>query len=238
MYVNIPEGVEASFPGKCLKLHKAIYGLKQAPRVWWLNLCETLEKHGFKPTFADQCLFIKQGKNGKIYILVYVDDILVAALKCEDVDDTIQIILEAYKATNKGEASSFLNLAITRDRSRRTLTLSQTAYIKEMAAKFGVDPASRLYTKPDAFPMAEFKDNRNRETDADEPCTDQRFGSLIGSLLYLANTTRPDISFSVSYLARFLHKPCVHHMSKAMKVLEYCVATMHQGITYGALCPG
>eukprot|EP00798_Chlamydomonas_sp_ICE-L_P015044 gene15044-biopygen24097 len=146
VYIAVPEGLHVMYPDKCFKLDKAIYGIKQAPRVWWLNLSSTLAKHGFKPTFADQCLFIKQGAKGLVYCLVYVDDILFAG-HADDVHDAVNIILNAYDATDEGQARSFLGMAITRDRANRTLTLSQLAYVKDMAKKFGFD--SEYPNKPD-----------------------------------------------------------------------------------------
>jgi len=138
VYIKVPEGLHDMYPGKCFKLRKAIYGLKQAPRVWWMNLSATLAKHGFVPTYADQCLSMKKGKHGTVYCLVYVDDILFAG-SATDVQDAVDVILSTYDATDEGDASSFLGMAIIRDRLRRTLKLKQTAYIEDMASKYNYD---------------------------------------------------------------------------------------------------
>ena len=73
-----------------------------------------------------------------VYCLVYVDDMLFAG-HSEDVQDAVNIIMNSYDATDEGEARSFLGMGITRDRAKRTLKLSQSAYIDDMAKKFSFD---------------------------------------------------------------------------------------------------
>eukprot|EP00798_Chlamydomonas_sp_ICE-L_P019084 gene19084-biopygen27952 len=228
VYIAVPEGLHDMYPDKCFKLDKAIYGLKQAPRVWWLNLSSTLAKHGFKPTFADQCLFIKQGAKGLVYCLVYVDDILFDG-HADDVQDAVNIILNAYDATDEGQARSFLGMAITRDRANRTLTLSQLAYVKDMAKKFGFD--SEYPNKKVSIPIS----TDNPEPGAPLSQKDAGdFASLIGSLLYLANCTRPDISYAVGIMARHMRTPHFAHLKSAKHLLKYCIATHDLGLSFGS----
>eukprot|EP00798_Chlamydomonas_sp_ICE-L_P017391 gene17391-biopygen26340 len=228
VYIAVPEGLHDMYPDKCFKLDKAIYGLKQAPRVWWLNLSSTLAKHGFKPTFADQCLFIKQGAKGLVYCLVYVDDILFAG-HADDVQDAVNIILNAYDATDEGQARSFLGMAITRDRANRTLTLSQLAYVKDVAKKFGFD--SEYPNKKVSIPIS----TDNPEPGAPFSQKDAGdFASLIGSLLYLANCTRPDISYAVGIMARHMRTPHFAHLKSAKHLLKYCIATQDLGLSFGS----
>jgi len=227
VYIKVPEGLQDMYPRKCFKLRKAIYGLKQAPRVWWMNLSATLARHGFVPTYADQCLFMKQGKNGTVYCLVYVDDILFAG-SATDVQDAVDVILSTYDATDEGDASSFLGMAITRDRLRRTLKLSQTAYIEDMAAKykFDVDQPNRKVTIP----------IKTDDPGPSTPLTQDKAGvyaSLVGSLLYLANCTRPDISFAVGVLSRHMARPEENHLKMAKYLLRYCINTKEVGLEFG-----
>eukprot|EP00798_Chlamydomonas_sp_ICE-L_P000410 gene410-biopygen143 len=228
VYIAVPEGLHDMYPDKCFKLEKAIYGLLQALRVWWLNLSSTLAKHGFKPTFADQCLFIKQGAKGLVYCLVYVDDILFAG-HADDVQDAVNIILNAYDATDEGQARSFLGMAITWDRANRTLTLSQLAYVKDMAKKFGFD--SEYPNKKVSIPIS----SDNPEPGASLSQKDAGdFASLIGSLLYLANCTRLDISYAVGIMARHMRTPHFAHLKSAKHLLKYCIVTQDLGLSFGS----
>ena len=217
VYIKVPEGLQDMYPRKCFKLRKAIYGLKQAPRVWWLNLSSTLIKHGFTATFADQCLFTKMGKHGRVFMLVYVDDILIAG-KHEDVQEAVQVILDSYDAKDLGEAKSFLGMGITRDKSKGTITLSQSKYIETIAEKLNYN-VNMVYNEP--IPMQPLQ-KKQLELKYGEPLdtTAHNYPSLIGSLLYLANCTRPDISFAVGALARHMQAPGTCHWGYAQMLLR------------------
>jgi len=227
VFIAVPEGLHDLYPGKCFRLKKAIYGLKQAPRVWWLNLSTTLGKHGFIPTFSDQCLFIKKGKHGLVYCLVYVDDILFAG-QAQDVQDAVDIILNEYDATDEGEARSFLGMGILRNRANRTLKLFQSSYVCDIAKKFGFVPENR--NRRSTVPMTSDKPDIGFPLDHKDAGD---FASLVGSLLYLANCTRPDISFAVGTLARHLRSPHSSHLKAAKHLLKYCISTSDYGLCFG-----
>ena len=238
VYVTIPPGLTQAYPHKCLHLRKAIYGLKQAPRVWWLKLSHTLLSNGFTTSYADTCLFYRQGKHGLVYLLTYVDDIL-AVGHSEDVNDALSIITNAYKCSEVEEARSFLGMRITRDRAAGTLTLSQPSYIDEVAEKHKFklpkshpsDPDGVTYSQHIPLSPAQLAD---ANADSAKPLPpDSEYASLIGSLLYLANSTRPDISFAVSTLSRHLRAPTEKHMGLAKVLLRYVLSTRSLGLVYG-----
>ena len=73
-------------PSFVCKLKKAIYGLKQAPRAWYVRLCGKLESLGFIPSKADTSLFYYNKGKHSLFVLVYVDDIIVASSSQEAVN--------------------------------------------------------------------------------------------------------------------------------------------------------
>lgn len=225
VYVQIPPGLNSRYPNMCFRLRKAIYGLKQAPRVWWLKLSSTLIENGFKPSFADPCLLYRQGKHGFVLMLVYVDDVL-AAGHPSDVSDALSVITSTYDCSEIEDARSFLGMAITRDRRAGTLTLSQPNYIAEIVKKHNFD-AEQKYTKSTPIPDLKADFNAGELLPLDNP-----YASLIGSLLYLANCTRPDISFAISTLARHMKSPCVKHWGLAKDLLRYVLATRDLSLTF------
>ena len=236
VYINIPPGLEHLYPNQCYRLRKALYGLKQAPRVWWLNISTFLAENGFTPTLSDPCLFTKVNEEtGKlILLLIYVDDCLIVG-SSDDVSDVIKLILNKYEAKDLGDVKSFLNMAVTRDRSpsNLTVTLSQPKYVEDVATKFNFDTKqARSGTHIPIQPMkGQFKDYDGSNEISLPP--DNTYGSLIGSLLYIANCTRPDISFAVSTLSTHLQNPCQSHMTMAKNVLRYLIKTKFYGLVFG-----
>lgn len=229
VYVDIPPGLKDKYPGKTMKLNKCLYGLKQSPREWWLNISTFLSKHGFTPSMSDPCLLIKNGKQGLVLTLIYVDDILIIGSRV-DVDEAVALINGKYAATYMGEVKSFLNQAISRDRSNHTITLSQPQFVKDLAQKFNFDMDHK---KPVSIPIrADYRHDKDKKPEQPLPA-DNNFASLIGSLLYLANCTRPDISFAVSALSRHLSSPLPSHMGMAKQVLRYVINTDDYGLTFG-----
>ena len=77
VYMQQPLGFMSTDPHLVCHLHKAIYGLKQAPRSWFLKLSNTLKHLGFRSTISDSSLFVKFASNDTLYVLIYVDDILI-----------------------------------------------------------------------------------------------------------------------------------------------------------------
>ena len=156
-----------------------------------------------------------------------MDDILFAG-HAKDVQDAVNIILSEYDATDEGEARSFLGMAITRNRSNRTLKLSQSSYVADIAKKFGFDPENR--NRKSTIPMTSDNPNLGFSLDHKEAGD---FASLVGSLLYLANCTRPDISFAVGTLARHLRNPFSVHLKAVKHLLRYCISTIDYGLCFG-----
>jgi histone deacetylase 1/2 len=80
VYMKQPPGFEdTKTPGYICKLDKAIYGLKQAPRAWYSRLSSKLITLGFVPSKSDMSLFIYRRGGTTIYMLIYVDDIIVTS---------------------------------------------------------------------------------------------------------------------------------------------------------------
>lgn len=125
------------------------------------------------------------------------------------------------------DARSFLGMAIERDRSAGTLTLSQPSYIDEVAKKHGF---ALNATYKQTIPIPEIRSDFDAGTPLPE---NNEYASLVGSLLYLANCTRPDISFAVNTLARHLRSPCTKHMGLAKQVIRYLLTTRTLGLVYG-----
>ena len=210
-------------------LQKALYGLKNSAKAWFDTFAETLKGLGYSQSHYDECLWEYKNKseNKKIYIIVFVDDVL--AIGDDDyINDFISKISQKYKIRDLGEAETFLGMEIVRNRKNRTLKIKQTKYIENMAKRFGLTEAKPVYTPLDT------KVNLQKYKNVSELHPDNElYRSIIGSAMYAAQLCRPDVLFSVCKLSRYLNEPTKIHMTQAKRVLTYLYTTKNQGITYG-----
>ncbi|HSP31011.1 MAG TPA: reverse transcriptase domain-containing protein, partial [Halomonas sp.] len=121
IYMAQPPGYEEGGPGMVCHLKKALYGLKQAPRAWHTKLKAELELMGFQASETDPGMYIQQRKERNVYILVYVDDILIIAKDMELVKDIKKTLMTTFDARDLGEAAYFLGWEIKRDREKKTI---------------------------------------------------------------------------------------------------------------------
>ena len=126
IYMAPPEGVTV-MPGRVFKLLRSLYGLKQAARDWNSNCIKALKDLSFRQSAADPCLFIYYER--KIILLVYVNDIPIAALKIEDIIWFKNAISKVFKIKDLGEMKKILSVEVTRNRKSRMLRLDQSYYL-------------------------------------------------------------------------------------------------------------
>ncbi|KAM1184772.1 hypothetical protein PS2_013847 [Malus domestica] len=87
VYMKLPPGhPQEHETNKVCKLHKAIYGLKQSLRAWYLKLSSVLQAAGFQRNHADSSLFVRNGTNGKVIVLIYVDDLIITGDNIEEIN--------------------------------------------------------------------------------------------------------------------------------------------------------
>lgn len=230
LYMRVPPGVSPyDSSGKPLvcKLRRSLYGLKQAGREWSILFASFLLKWGFERSTIDTCLFIYNEGNSILWMCIYVDDGLCCdndpALRARFVKD----LSARFPTEDKGELSWILNVAVRRDRSARTLSLSQELYVSDLLTKFDayVDPSStRRFDSPLEEGSRLWSDDSpavGSEEHAEMAPRREAYMSIVGGLLWLANMTRPDLAFAASQLARFLTNPGAVHFAAAVRVLIY-----------------
>ncbi|CAI7838329.1 unnamed protein product [Closterium sp. NIES-53] len=124
---------------------------------------------------------------------------------------------ENFKCKTLGEVKYYLGMHVERDMDHRSLKLHQEKFIKELGEKYGIENERKVAT-----PLpAEFKLVKAAEDEGVEAEEQQQFQSLVGSLLYAAVHTRPDISFSVGQLARVVQNPSEEQVDAAERVVKY-----------------
>jgi hypothetical protein len=225
IYMEIPQFFNELYPdkdftGKSLRLLKSLYGLKQAPRAWLLEVQAFFASIGFTASSADPNLFIR----GNTYVLLYVDDMLVIGDKASVATAKAEIG-KRWKCKDLKEAKLFVGFQIERDRAAKSLQIHQTLYTTKLLERFGLQKANPV-SQP--FPtgtvliqsnLADIEEEKgNTEYQRLKKDEAEAYRQAVGSLLYLSNCTRFDISYAVGQLARFMHEPRIVHFRLAKQV--------------------
>lgn len=125
VYMQQPEGFVSSGNENLLsKLRKLIYGLKQASRQWYLKFDEVVTSLGFEENKVDQCIYLKASGSKFIFLVLYVDDILLSSGDLGLLHETKRMLTEFFDMKDLGEVSFVLGIEIHRYRSCGLLGLS------------------------------------------------------------------------------------------------------------------
>ncbi|CAI7900110.1 unnamed protein product [Closterium sp. NIES-54] len=151
IWLRHPPGFTRSFPaGTQWSLRQLVYGLRQAPREWHDTLRTTLAALGFAPWTADPSLFLCTDTSlPPFYILVYVDDLVFTTAYTEALALVKSELQKRHTCTDLGELRSYLGLQITRDKARRTITLTQSHMVHQVLQRFGF-----RYSSPQSIPLS------------------------------------------------------------------------------------
>ncbi|KAG8497793.1 hypothetical protein CXB51_007423 [Gossypium anomalum] len=203
IYMQQPEGfiVSEKEDYVCL-LRKSLYGLKQSPRQWYKRFDSFMASHDFKRSSLDSCVYFKKNSNGSfVYLLLYVDDMLIAVKDKGEIRKVKAQLSEEFEMKDLGPAKKILGMEILRDRKASKLYLSQKGYIEKVLCRFNMQSA-----KPVSTPLAAYF----RLSSALSPQSDDEieymlhvpYSSAVGSLMYAMVCSRPDLSYAVSAFGR------------------------------------
>jgi hypothetical protein len=232
IYMRQPDGFVA--PGQeelVCKLNKSLYGLKQAGRAWYHKIHHTLPELGFTALHADTCVYILRQSSVLIIIALYVDDLLLFSNSLERLETLKRDLSSRFSMKDLGEAQYILGLQIERDRTARTLSISQREYVRKMLERAGLSDC-----RPAATPL----ETSVKLTKADcptppapDPALVRLYQSAVGAIMYAMLGTRPDIAFAVTALSQFSSNPGQVHWTAVQRLLRYLAGTLHYKLTYG-----
>lgn len=223
IYMEQPEGfIVKGQEHKVCKLVKSLYGLKQAPKQWHEKFDKVILDHGFRFNEHDKCLYYKETEMGIAILCLYVDDILIFGTNLEIVEDTKSYLSMKFDMKDLGEAYVILGMKL--ERTSQGITLSQSNTIEKMLKKFNYYNCNPVSTPYD--PSVQLKKNNG------EPVSQLKYSQLIGSLLYIANKSRPDIAYAVGRLSRYTHNPSGEHWTALERVFKYLRGTLDYSLTY------
>jgi hypothetical protein len=147
VYMYQPPGYEdKEHPQHDCKLDKALYGLKQAPRAWYARLSAKLESLGFVPLKGDTSLFYYNKGQYNMFILVYVDDIIVASSSLEATRALLSDLQKDFSLKDLGDLHYFLGIEVRR--TQDGLVLSQQRYATDILFRSRMSKCKAIDTPP------------------------------------------------------------------------------------------
>ncbi|PKU63556.1 Retrovirus-related Pol polyprotein from transposon TNT 1-94 [Dendrobium catenatum] len=221
VYMSQPPGFQDSMhPGYVCKLKKALYGLKQSPREWYATLSNHLLNYGFKISPSDHSLLTYKSGATRIYMLIYVDDILLAGNSPSEINKLLANLHSTFQMRNLGPLSQFLGIQAIQ--TKTGLLLHQQQYAHNIIHRAGMDQS-----KPVTTPLPNRQPSQHDSTTPyDNP---QLYRQLIGALQYLT-ITRPDIQFAVQQLCQHMQNPFITHFDSLKRLLRYIHGSSGTGI--------
>lgn len=222
VFINQPKGYETG-DNKVCKLHKALYGLRESPRVWYECFNKFIEKLNFVRSNYDYCLYIHKGSKDPMYILIFVDDLLICSKDKNKIKEVKTNLMNKFAMKDLGKIKSYVGIDIDYSDDRKKMTLSQEKYIESLALKYDLENR-KLYDTP-------METNLKLEQ-AKELDDSIMYRNIIGELLYISTGTRPDIAYSVNYLSRYQSCYDKTHYKYAIRILSYLYKTKNLKLTY------
>ena len=216
-----------------LALKKALYGLKQSPRQWHKELVRVMSELGFKKIESDSSIFVFHDPvtDTRVIAPVYVDDITICGKDTAKIAWIKAELGSRFKLRDLGPVEFLLGIRVIRNRPKRTIQLSQRQAIVDILDKFGMTDCAGVGTA--MLPGVRLSKDDCPQTD-EERMEMQLipYREAVGSLMYLAIGTRPDIAHSVGVLSRFSSNPGKRHWDAVKHLMRYLKKTMDYMLTY------
>ena len=238
-WIYCPDGFEHVIPpGFCALLVKSMYGLKSSPALFRGELDEHLREHcKFTATKSDPCFYVRRGPKRRdgsqdiCLICTVVDDLIIGY--SGDISPLLQQLQDQYNITSEKKLEYVLGMEVKRDRKARRLWLTQSGYIGRILRRYGMD-GDDVKTREIPAPT----DAKLSVTMCGDLPLDPKGGTnvvrqMVGSLLFAAVCTRPDIAREVSDLARFVSNPGKPMKVRGKDILRYLKKYPDEGICLG-----
>jgi hypothetical protein len=195
----------------------------------------------------DPCLYTKSVNGHTIYVAIFVDDIIIAGSHESILSSFKTDMKNVYRMKDLGEMESVLGMQIQHDRAGGVLSLAQTKYISDILRRFGFSESNPVSTplepglklvrganiaEADAIAGSTSKSMKRGRADKSLDPSHLQYREIVGSLMYLMISTRPDLCYAVSYLARYMNCYNSSHYNAAVHVLKYVAGTRSSGIVY------
>ena len=215
--------------GKAILLKKSLYGLKQSAYEWHALLSRVLQDDlGYTPVDGSGCFFkIWNGDNEISLLSVHVDDVAHAFSQDWLNKRLISKLESLWGCSNVSPLHFHLGMHIDY-RPGVHCRISQRAYFEKVLKRFNYERMSAKSTPLDPAVKLSAEDCPKIPNEEDK----KLYASILGSVLYGAVSTRPDLSNAMTVLGRYMANPGPSHMTAIRRVLRYIVGTLDYGLEY------
>ncbi|KAI9180968.1 hypothetical protein LWI28_009836 [Acer negundo] len=224
IYMSPPPGLRRQGEGNLVcRLHKSLYELKHASRQWFAKFSEAICSAGYEQSRADYSLFTKKRDKSFTALLIYVDDILITGNDPASIVATKKFLHSNFRIKELGNLKYFLGIEVST--SRNGIFISQRKYALEIITDAGLLGATPIDT-----PMEQ---GLKLSDKSDLLKNSSQYRRLVGRLIYLT-VSRPDITYDVHVLSRFMHQPRKLHMEAALRVVRYLKGALGKGLFFSS----
>jgi len=184
-----------------------------------------MESIGFRQTTADPCVYVRNGNTTAI-VAVYVDDLILITETPEEMEKLKSMLAAQFKMKDMGKLHYCLGVTVEQDEQQKCVWIHQKQYILNMLKRYGLLEAKTVSTPTDLNVRLQKNDG------VSNPVNPIQYQSTVGSLLYTAITTRPDIAQAVGIVSKFNSMPNEAHMTAVKRILRYLKGTMNLALKY------
>lgn len=225
IYIDQHQGYEQSSKTDeklVCRLNKSLYGLKQSGRNWNTVLHMYLTENDFVQNAADHCVYTREKCDEKLILLIWVDDLIIAANSEKALTDVKSMLTQKFKMKDLGKLKHFLGIDF--EQTNGQVKMSQERYVNKILQRFEMQSCKSRETPCE--PKLDYTDNAEK---LNQP---KKYREAVGSLIYLATCTRPDINFVVSKLSQHFSEPTIEHWNTVKHVFKYLKGTTEQGLHF------
>jgi hypothetical protein len=193
--------------------------------------------HGFKISKYDSCVYIKHVNGSPIYLLLYVDDMLIAAKSRREITTLKKLLSSEFEMKDLGAAKKILGMEITRDRKAGLLFLSQHAYIEKVLQRFNMHDAQHV--RNPIAPHFKLSVEQCASSNEDiEYMSKVLYCSAVGSFMYAMVCSHPDLFYAMSIVGRYMSNPSKEHWRVVKWIFRFLRATADHYLQFGRTTKG
>jgi hypothetical protein len=238
VYIRKPPGFSVHVPpGHALRVLKSIYGLKQAAHVWNKEMDEKLTSElEYFSLSSDVAVYVRvtpldDGTSHVVVIAVHVDNMFIATNTAAELERVRRELHGLFEMTDEDE-TWLLGMHLVRDLDARTIAFSHAPYIDALLERFNMSECRPVEVPLPMGTRLSVNDCASTPEDKDEMAK-RPYRALVGSLMWLATMSRPDIAYAVIHLAQFNANPGRAHWNAALRVLRYLKGTRDYALVLG-----